>query len=303
MRPDSITLAIFEKYSSTELAETAQQMARAQSDMESAETEKKVSDGVFNERIKTHAAEVSELAQKYNKGGETAQIGCTIRYDVPTVGQKSYIRMDSEETVEVHDMSVEEKQETFQFPLSTAPASDEAKPTEEPEVPKAPKAAPKSEQAATPAVAAITFKDIQCIAGHIANLQNGNRKAAIVEMQKSIAEKLLARGQVIAPDGRLETVETREVANTLATAWLQLAIDEADKPKPPEGLTRICPYPGCILFAEHEGNHEFPKSAEPANDSVTPQPQMEKQAKRRKRRPLEPPPDEPASDSPPGAPR
>ena len=49
------------------------------------------------------------LAATYNKGGETAQIGCTIRYDMPKVGQKSYIRMDREEVVEVHDMSLEEK--------------------------------------------------------------------------------------------------------------------------------------------------------------------------------------------------
>ena len=89
MRPTEITLAIFEKYQPAELAEVAQKMAQAQSDMESAEAEKKVSDGVFNERIKTHAAEVSELAQRYNKGGETAQIGCTIRYDIPEVGKKT----------------------------------------------------------------------------------------------------------------------------------------------------------------------------------------------------------------------
>ena len=88
MRPTEITLAVFEKYQPAELAEVAQKMAQAQSDMESAEAEKKVSDGVFNERIKTHAAEVSELAQRYNKGGETAQIGCTIRYDIPDSRQE-----------------------------------------------------------------------------------------------------------------------------------------------------------------------------------------------------------------------
>ena len=34
MRPDSITLAIFEKYKPEELAATAQQMAQAQADKE-----------------------------------------------------------------------------------------------------------------------------------------------------------------------------------------------------------------------------------------------------------------------------
>ena len=53
MRPDSITLAIFVKYSSTELAETAQQMARAQSEHGIRRNRKEASlDGVFNERNK-----------------------------------------------------------------------------------------------------------------------------------------------------------------------------------------------------------------------------------------------------------
>ena len=117
MRPDSITLAIFEKYSPEELAETAQKLVQALADKETAETEKKMSDSVFNERIKTHDAAAAELAKKYGKGGETAQIGCDIRYDHPEPGQKSYFRMDRNELVETHEMNWEEKQETIQFPL------------------------------------------------------------------------------------------------------------------------------------------------------------------------------------------
>ena len=44
MRPDSITLAIFEKYSTEELADTASKLVQALSDKETAETEKKTSD-------------------------------------------------------------------------------------------------------------------------------------------------------------------------------------------------------------------------------------------------------------------
>lgn len=124
MREETITLALFEKYSPEELASTAQQMAQAQSDYETVETEKKVSDAAFNERMKKYAAAVSELAKKYNKGGETAQIGCDIRYDHPEPGKKSYFRMDRNELVETHDMSWEEKQETIQFPLAESPAPE-----------------------------------------------------------------------------------------------------------------------------------------------------------------------------------
>lgn len=123
-REDSITLAIFEKYTPEERLGVADQMAQAQADLESVKSEKGVSDAAFNERIKRHAEQVSELAKKYNKGGETAQIGCDIRYDHPEPGKKSYFRMDRNELVETHDMTWEEKQETLQFPLAenqTAP--------------------------------------------------------------------------------------------------------------------------------------------------------------------------------------
>lgn len=117
MRSDSITLAIEEKYTPEEKAEIAEQLARAIADLETVSGEKKVSDAAFNERIKRCDAQITELAKRYNKGCEVAQIGCDIRYDTPEPGKKSYVRFDSGEVVEVHDMNWEEKQETIQFPL------------------------------------------------------------------------------------------------------------------------------------------------------------------------------------------
>ena len=280
MRPDSITLAIFEKYSPAELADVAQKMAQAQSDMESAEAEKKVSDGVFNERIKKHAAEVSEHAQKYNKGGETAQIGCTIRYDIPEVGKKSYIRMDTEETVEVHDMSAEEKQETFQFPLG---ASSPAEPKPEDSV-KPKKSTPqptKPAESKTPNE--ITFKDIQSIAAQIATMTGEMRDSALLDMQTAIAQRLSAQKTVIGPDGSVETIDSSETAMRLAKAWLELA-SQPKPTAPAEEVTRICPYPGCILFADHDGMHEFPPNdAKPVDAAPEPQRQKEQKPKRKKR--------------------
>lgn len=288
MLPSEITLAIFEKYTPQELAETAAKMAQAQSEMEGAEAEKKISDGVFNERIKKHAAEVSELAQKYNKGGETAQIGCTIRYDIPTVGQKSYWRMDREEMVEVHDMTFGEKQQTIQFPLTAqAPqdvpmANEEARPEATPP-PKPHEPAPTQE---------ITFRELERIAVHIIKVPKEKRDDAIASMAKTISAQLLSQKTVIGPDGRTETVETQEIAEKLAQAWLTLAVENETKPKPAEEVTRICPYPGCILFSEHDGNHEFPKNTEPADKcSGGPEVQVqpETKPKRKRRPPAEPP--------------
>jgi hypothetical protein len=167
MRPESITLAIFEKYNPTEKTDIADKLAQAQADMETVEAEKKVSDSAFNDRIKQHAAAVSTLAKQYNKGGETAQIGCDIRYDNPEPGKKSYYRMDHAELVETHDMTWEERQETIQFPLAET-ASDAPTPTAD------------------------------------------------------------------------------QVAQALSSM---------DATPPDEEVTRICQFPGCTLFAEHDGDH------------------------------------------------
>jgi hypothetical protein len=177
MRPDSITLALFEKYTPEEMAATAQKMAQAQADYESVEVEKKVSDAAFNERLKKLAADVSEHAKKYNKGGETAQIGCDISYDHPEPGKKSYFRMDRNELVETHDMSWEEKQETIQFPLAEAAA-----PT------------PTADQ----------------VAQALASIPAG------------------------------------------------------------EEVTRLCHFPGCTLFADHDGEHEFRQETS-SSEAGTPQ--------------------------------
>lgn len=272
MRPEEITLAIFEKYTPQELTETAAAMAQAVAEMETAENEKKSSDAVFKERINGHAAKVSELAQKYNKGGETAQIGCKIRYDIPVVGKKSFVRMDTEEIVEVHDMSLGEKQETIQFPLSTQMA--DAKPAEEPETPKVEREAPAEPKPA----AAITFKDIQAIARHLAKVENSRREAAVADMAKTIAPKLLAQQSAIGPDGRLESIDTAELAEKLAAAWLRLAVEEELRPPAAEETTKLCPYPGCIDFASHEGNHRFPPN-EAAPQTEAPKPKRQRKTK------------------------
>lgn len=125
MRADTITLGVEEKYSPEELAEIAKNMALAFAEVETITGEKKTSDAAFNSRIKEAESSLASLARQYNKGCEVAQIGCDIRYDAPTVGKKSYIRMDTGETVEVHDMEWSEKQESIQFPLCETPSDEQ----------------------------------------------------------------------------------------------------------------------------------------------------------------------------------
>ena len=290
MRPDSITLAIFEKYSPEELVTTAQNLVQALADKETAETEKKVSDAVFKERINKHEAEATEHAKRYSKGGETAQIGCTIRYDLPTVGKKSYIRMDREETVEVHDMTLEEKQETLQFTLTS---SAEQKPTPEPPPFRPSEKTPEEKQTIV-----LTFADIQGIAATIAKLPVDHRAASVAEMQEKIATSLRLQCHCIGPDGMVEIIDCQSKADAFAEEWLKLAIEKALAPPPDPEVTRLCPYPGCIGWDQHDGDHIFPKPAQAATDAA-PEPQLQPEKKTRKRKPHAPPPEPPQPPAPP----
>lgn len=124
MRPDTVNRSIQCSYTPEEKAEIAKSMAASQADMEAAESEKKVSDAAYNERIKKHSADISNLAKKYNKGYEMKELSCDIRYDDPATGQKTFYRMDTKEAVETLEMSWEEKQEELQFNLPADGAPD-----------------------------------------------------------------------------------------------------------------------------------------------------------------------------------
>jgi len=132
MRPDTIKVAIEEKYTPEEKLALAQNMATNQADLEAVEAEKKVSDSNYNARIKGHYEELSKLAKRFNKGCELREVTCDIRYDDPETGQKTYRRMDSGEAVQTLEMSWEEKQQDLQFNLpAEAPAGDAPAPPDD----------------------------------------------------------------------------------------------------------------------------------------------------------------------------
>jgi hypothetical protein len=130
MRDDTITLQIREDYRPEEIAEMGKKLAGKLADLETVASDKKAADATFNERKSNLQAEAETLFKQINHGYEMAQIGCDIRYNDPTPGQKSYYRMDNSAHVKTEDMSWEEKQEELQFNLH-APAEGQPQPTDE----------------------------------------------------------------------------------------------------------------------------------------------------------------------------
>jgi hypothetical protein len=128
VRPDSIIREIREEYTVEELAERAKNLTAKLADLETVASEKKAADATFNERKKVLESEIETIYRQYNKGYEMAQIGCDIRYNDPTPGQKSHYRLDTAALVETMEMSWEEKQDEIQFgmlPLGGEPPAPE----------------------------------------------------------------------------------------------------------------------------------------------------------------------------------
>jgi len=121
MREDTCTCEIKEVFTPEEFAEIGNKLCGKLADLETVASEKKAADATFNERKKVLESEIETLYRQYNKGYEMAQIGCDIRYNDPTPGQKSIYHMDTAQHVETLEMTWEEKQEELQWNLSTTP--------------------------------------------------------------------------------------------------------------------------------------------------------------------------------------
>jgi hypothetical protein len=121
---------------------------------------------------------------------------------------------------------------------------------------------------------------------HLVKVETGKRDDAIAEMAKQIAPQLLAQTSAIGPDGKVWHMGGFiSVAEKIAKAWLEVAVEAELKP-PTEEVTRLCPYPGCIDFADHDGDHRFPPTdAAPADAALEPQPEQQKKPRTRKPRP------------------
>ena len=87
MRPTEITLAIFEKYQPAELAKSPKRWPRPRATWKPPRLKRKYRTRVFNERIKTHAAEVSDSRSATTKAANRAD-RLHYRNDIPESRQE-----------------------------------------------------------------------------------------------------------------------------------------------------------------------------------------------------------------------
>jgi hypothetical protein len=107
MRPQTTTRRLSRKLESEQLLAIGKEMSDKISENEQIETAKK--------RVTPLREELTLLGSKYNSGFEDVELECNIVYNSPEAGQKTVIRPDTGETIEVVSMSPEDLQEDLDF--------------------------------------------------------------------------------------------------------------------------------------------------------------------------------------------
>lgn len=98
------------KFNEQELKEISSELARATSEQNNLENEKKAVMSEFKAKIDTKAAERQKLAGHINTGCEYRYIDCEMMMNTPKVGRKTLTRLDTAEVVWEKEMSKEELQ-------------------------------------------------------------------------------------------------------------------------------------------------------------------------------------------------
>jgi hypothetical protein len=76
-------------------------------DIDSIENQKK--------RISPLRDEITILSKKFHNGYEIKSVHCRVEFNEPTIGKKSIIRSDTDQLIEILNMTAEEMQEDFNF--------------------------------------------------------------------------------------------------------------------------------------------------------------------------------------------
>jgi len=102
-------------FTSIELAEIADNMARAAARVYEIEKQKSEQAAHYGAELKAANLAAGELVAKYNQRYEMRDVECRIEYDKPEPGYKAFIRLDNGESLKEMRMTEAEKQRAFVF--------------------------------------------------------------------------------------------------------------------------------------------------------------------------------------------
>ena len=109
------TESVKHTFTSIELAEIADNMARAAARVYDIERQKAEQAAHYGAELKAANLTAGELVAKYNQRYEMRQVECKIEFDTPEPGYKSYVRLDNGESIKEIRMTEAEKQRAFVF--------------------------------------------------------------------------------------------------------------------------------------------------------------------------------------------
>ncbi len=110
-KPDrKIEMQLRHAFTPAETIEIAKKMAEASRELNQAEDEKKAVTSQLKAKVDGISARVTEYAGKINSGFEYRNTQVLVKYHTPKTGQKRLTRLDTNEIVEIAEMSMGELQ-------------------------------------------------------------------------------------------------------------------------------------------------------------------------------------------------
>lgn len=97
-------------YTEKELLEIGKKLAEASQELSAAESEKKSVTATLKAKCDSIASRIEQHANELSSGYTYRNVPCEIRYDTPTKGQKTTVRIDNDQIVEVEAMTLAEMQ-------------------------------------------------------------------------------------------------------------------------------------------------------------------------------------------------
>ena len=97
-----------------QLADCARKMAALMREKEGVETERKANQDEFKSRISSKETEIANLGRRVSEGTEQKEVEVCWRMNFEA-NQKELFRIDTEQIIEVAEISEEERQEEFGF--------------------------------------------------------------------------------------------------------------------------------------------------------------------------------------------